>query len=290
MTDVDVATAAAVKVARSCGVDVTGTRLIGGYANILVLLEPHDVVARVSGTSGAVRDGFDWMAREVDVARHLAEVGAQAVRPSTLLPPGPHPSGDVAITYWDYLRLADRQPTPVEAGEALAALHYGLAGYQGDLRFLGPLFEGLAILRRPELVGLLGGQARSLVERRNARIAQAVAELPREGRPLHGDPHYGNLLMTTEGAVWGDFEDVCTGPAEWDAACLIASSRVLGNGHAAEACLQAYGMALDGALLDLFVEARTLQGLAWALLGIEAASEHPRVKRRLEWLAQRERC
>jgi hypothetical protein len=33
---------------------------------------------------------------------------------------------------------------------------------------------------------------------------------------LHGAPHLGNLLQTSEGALWTDFETACRGPVEWD--------------------------------------------------------------------------
>jgi hypothetical protein len=35
-------------------------------------------------------------------------------------------------------------------------------------------------------------------------------------RPLHGEPHDGNSVVTPEGIRWIDFEAACVGPVEWD--------------------------------------------------------------------------
>ena len=35
---------------------------------------------------------------------------------------------------------------------------------------------------------------------------------------LHGEPHYGNRVMTAQGVRWIDFESCCVGPLEWDLA------------------------------------------------------------------------
>jgi hypothetical protein len=35
---------------------------------------------------------------------------------------------------------------------------------------------------------------------------------------LHGEPHSGNRMETSEGLRWIDFESTCTGPLEWDLA------------------------------------------------------------------------
>jgi Ser/Thr protein kinase RdoA (MazF antagonist) len=34
--------------------------------------------------------------------------------------------------------------------------------------------------------------------------------------PILGDAHLGNVFITTDSALWNDFEDACLGPREWD--------------------------------------------------------------------------
>jgi len=53
-----------------------------------------------------------------------------------------------------------------------------------------------------------------------ARLVRVgLGELPTDPRgwiALHGDAHFGNVMITPAGAVWCDFEAVCRGPLEWD--------------------------------------------------------------------------
>jgi thiamine kinase-like enzyme len=37
---------------------------------------------------------------------------------------------------------------------------------------------------------------------------------------LHGDAHFGNLLVTRDGLLWTDWEDAFLGPVEWDLASI----------------------------------------------------------------------
>lgn len=46
-------------------------------------------------------------------------------------------------------------------------------------------------------------------------------------RPLHGEPHLGNVLSTAAGPRWIDFEASCTGPLEWDLASVPADAVAL---------------------------------------------------------------
>ena len=40
--------------------------------------------------------------------------------------------------------------------------------------------------------------------------------LPLRLVPILGDAHLGNVFITSDGALWNDFEDACLGPREWD--------------------------------------------------------------------------
>ena len=44
-------------------------------------------------------------------------------------------------------------------------------------------------------------------------------------RPLHGEPHDGNRLLTAAGVRWIDFEGSCRGPVEWDLTFLTEVER-----------------------------------------------------------------
>jgi thiamine kinase-like enzyme len=51
-----------------------------------------------------------------------------------------------------------------------------------------------------------------------------VARQDFANRPLHGDPHAGNVIAAASGRRWVDFEATCVGPLEWDLASLDAET------------------------------------------------------------------
>ncbi len=273
-------------VASAWHLEIASATLLGDYSNALIKLEPLPLVARVATNSARVRADLDWMRRELSVANFIVSVGGRAVAPSTLLPPGPHSLGGLNLSFWEYVETTGVPPTPQEAGESLRELHDDLIGYREILPTLSPLSEAWTIIARPELIGALRCKARDIVTRSVDRVRLRLRGAGYDSRPLHGDAHYGNLWKSSNGPIWGDFEDCCAGPIEWDLACLTASSRVLGTGRAADAALAGYGRGFDPVLLDVLVEARTLQAIAWAYVCLPEPQSNPRVQHRLAWLAR----
>ncbi|GAB3397905.1 phosphotransferase [Amycolatopsis echigonensis] len=101
--------------AATAGIDATDMTLLRDGSNAVVRL-PHHVVARVGapGTS-------DNAARQVQVARWLAEYGITVVMPLAA-PPHPTLVGDRPVTWWTELP-EHRHSSPAELGAALQALH-----------------------------------------------------------------------------------------------------------------------------------------------------------------------
>lgn len=76
-----------------------------------------------------------------------------------------------------------------------------------------------------------------------------------------------NVLATSRGPLWIDWEDCFAGPLEWDLACLVKSGRLTGRGaDRAEAALAAHGGGYEDGLLGLMIDARALQSDAWGRL------------------------
>lgn len=278
---------ASLAVANAFGLPARTATLIGGYSNTLLKLEPLPLVARVAAATMTVRPGVEWMKREVAVADFLSANGARCVRPSQLLPPGPHCHDSLNMTFWDYLETGPNPPEPTQTGILLRDLHDALSNYPETLPRVTPLAEALSMLESPDLKQPLQREAEYIVSRAVERVRVQMDRHVLECRPLHGDAHYGNLWQTADGFFWGDFEDACSGPIEWDVACMVTSSLVFGPGSAAASAIQGYGRELDLELLDLLVEARTLQGIAWALISLPEPATNPRLQKRLNWLALR---
>ena len=280
---VDRATQAASAVAHRSGIRNFTPLVLDGYSNTLVRLAPHPIVARVATLSSAVRQCEQSMTREIAVGLALARKGAASARPSHLLPPGPHQEKGVWLSFWTYVDVKPERATPAEAGQQLHALHETLSQLRVELSCLSPFYEGQAIVAS-HLGHRLDLEARRLVETQFKDVRQRIEAVCAVCRPLHGDAHYGNLMRTDEGLIWGDFEDTCCGPIEWDIACLTASSRVFGRGQAASEALAGYGGPYSAAKLDLLIKARVLQAIAWGLVALPDPARDPRLIARLTWL------
>lgn len=252
---------------------------------MLIKLEPLPLVARVAAATMAVRPGVEWMEREVAVANFLAANAAKSVRQSQLLPPGAHSHAGLNMTFWDFLEVHPNPPKPRRTGRLLRELHKVLISYPETLPRLTPLAEALTILNRSDVSRLLQREARRIVSQSVERVRYRIDRQVLDCRPLHGDAHHGNVWQTTNELVWVDFEDACERPIEWDIACMVASSYVFGTGRAASLAIQGYDHELDLDLLKLLVEARTLQGIAWALISLPNPARHPRLQKRLKWLS-----
>ena len=137
----------------------------------------------------------------------------------------------------------------------LGHLHAALASYDADLPpLVGPLTDIATALARSD-DRVLHGAAEALVP--------LALSWPR--RPLHGDAHTGNVLLTSTGWRWTDFEDVCAGPVEWDLASMTVT----------DAALAAYPGHLDPTRLEECRDLRRLQILASLLVGdLDEASLH----------------
>lgn len=217
-------------------------RLLSDCNNTIVHLDPWPVVAKVADTShrptAAAR-----LRRELDVALHLTRVGAPVGAPSLELPVRPHRHGSLVVTFWRYY---EHDPggsiDPSAASRTLREVHRALESYLGDL----PLFPLLPDPRHlcaeeQEHAFLLG---------EHARLAAALEGRAWARRPLHGDPHRGNLLLTRGGCLWIDFESACLGPQEWDLSALPGG----GSGSWPD---------VDRELLALLRRLRTLRTVAW---------------------------
>jgi thiamine kinase-like enzyme len=250
---------AATEVAKAHGISVEMPRVLANAYAVRVHLEPAPIVARVSTLTALLRPPIEeWLTREVEVASFLAEKGAPVVPPSRLLPAGPHQHDGLWITFWQYVKpLSDEIPDSALTGTMLADLHKSLRDYQGELPLLAPALNDVPrSLERIEQLEILPPEDIAFIR---AKYEEALPRLQNpEGplQPLHGDAHGGNLILSEQGLLWNDLEDVCLGPTAWD---LV---------NIGEAGITAYAesapeSAPDAELLKFYTHARQLQGIAW---------------------------
>jgi hypothetical protein len=251
---------AAVAVARAHGVRCDDAVILRDQLNVLVHLKPAPVVARVAGTIAAVRPGATWQRRELAITSHLAAAGAPVVAPTDVLPPGPHEHAGRVLSFFEYVDVLDAPADPVAAGEGLRFCHEALRDFRGSLPVLSGVTEAealLATLAAEESID--GTRAHELLDRIH-QLHGTLGTLRSPIQPLHGDAHLNNVLNSSRGPLWNDWEDTCLGPLGWDAACLKLTRD---GGERAEAALAASGIDLDPGELALWVEARSLQVAVW---------------------------
>ena len=100
----------------------------------------------------------------------------------------------------------------------------------------------------------------------------------------------GNLMNTTRGLLWTDWEDAFSGPVEWDAASIIWNAQILDQDHAtADAILDAYreaGGQLNPRALHQSLIARAAVMTAWYPILYPNPNEEriAKLQRRIEWL------
>lgn len=259
---------AARELGRRHGLGDAEPRILKDGSNLLVHLAPAPVVVRVATFTAWIRgDPLPYLRREVALTAALTGIRAAVAPPSPLVPPGPHVVDGWAMTVTSFVdHEAGAVPTGREALVALDDLHRHLRATSVALPLLGPAREDLdlawATLVR---AGLLAEAAVACLRVERDRLVAELLSAAPESQALHGDAFPRNTLVGPGGIVWIDLEDACLGPAAWDHAVLIRSSR--------DADVEANLRTRDGdRAIDAALALRGLQSDAWAQLHDARAS------------------
>jgi hypothetical protein len=199
------------------------------------------------------------------VARHLAAAGVPSTRAADEVPAGPHACDGFALAFWRYEPHSTVSLAPGQFAAALAELHDGLTGLDvSDAP--GPYGDVATMLAQVPVPARLRAEAQ--------RLEAHMRTFP--VRPLHGDAHPGNVLVTASGPRWNDFEDAWQGPLGWDLACVRESSQIDGV-----LVLEHYRGAATDAEIEVCSRYRRLFGVLWRLFRAQtdprwrpAAAEH----------------
>ena len=163
------------------------------------------------------------------------------------------------MSLWEHVEIITSEVSAADIGRSLRSLHDAMARYCGALPPRSAVLE--------EIDWLLTALAEhcadaALIEERD-RLAPLMLQVDAAGQPLHGDASLSNLLSTSAGPRWNDFEDVCFGSPVWDVVGLLDDAREHhGDAFAAE-LLAAYEQDVDPALIPLVRGAQTLYGTLW---------------------------
>jgi hypothetical protein len=254
----------------------------------LVLRLSESLVARVVTDCDGPRKGGEWFARESAVACHLARQGAPVIPMHPQIPPGPHEQLGYTLNFWQFVTILDEVPPAEETGRTLFQCHEALRRFKDPLPVLGILRETLDLLDNTRPSEMLRLDDIILLKDRLATSTAALENFPMQ--PLHGDAHGGNLICTTQGLLWTDWEDTFLGPVEWDLASIIWNARFLDRDTTTvDAILGTYikqGGEIDQAALHHSQIARAAVMSAWyPILYPEPTPERrEKLRFRLDWL------
>ncbi|WP_329481539.1 aminoglycoside phosphotransferase family protein [Kribbella sp. NBC_01484] len=226
----ETAVQAAATAARDLGLTVTDPTVLYDAFSVVVHLKPSPVVARVPMNLPDYLTDVEVaerrQQRELDLAAWLLSNGHPVVAPSPLVPLKPVERDGFSMTFWQYVEQSG-QVDYLAATTRAAELHAVLADYPEELPWLTPLLavpSGLATLEA--VPGLLEQEdvdrARAewevlrpvLTSRAGFEAVFPAATI----QTIHGDAPAYNVIPTTGGMVWADFEDATLGPIEWDMA------------------------------------------------------------------------
>ena len=247
----------------------------------LVLRLTETLVARVVQDTGGPRQGTEWFARENAIAQHLTQQGAPVIPLHPELPPGPHEHLGYPINFWQFVTRIDAEPEPREIGRTLRECHEAMRSFKEPLPKLAILAESLAILDEREL---FPHATQQMLRDHLLHTIEVLGAFPHQ--PQHGDAHLGNLMNTTQGLLWTDWEDTFAGPVEWDVASAIWNAKLLDEDHATvDAILAGYGPVNEQALHQCLIGRAAVMTAWYPILYPHPNEERlSRLQRRIQWL------
>lgn len=292
MSELNLPTRAAIETALAHG--ITPDRcVVLQDASTLVLRLTESLVARVVQDRDGPRQGTEWFARENAIAAHLTQHGAPVIPLHPDLPPGPYEHLGYPLNFWQFVTRIDEELQPAEVGRTLWQCHAVMRRFPGELPNLAIISESLALLETLRLKALLPLADVELLAQHLQQALTTLGQAPAP-QPLHGDAHMGNLMNTTRGLLWTDWEDTFSGPAEWDVASVVWNALILEQDHATvDGVLSAYSAA-GGQINDLMLKhcliARAAVITAWypLLYPSPNADRQDKLQKRLQWLRHAE--
>ncbi len=206
---------AAMRVASALGLGADEALVIQNSNRVTLRLLPCDVLARVAPLAYRERAMF-----EVEVARKLAAAGGPVAELEPWVEPGVHIRDRFAVNLWRYYEAApDGEVSAADYATVLGQLHAAMREIDVTApHFTERIAEAQELVGDPSRTPELHAADRALLNETLRDLRRSIGERGAPEQLLHGEPHPGNVLNTTRGLVFIDFETTCCGPIEFDVA------------------------------------------------------------------------
>ena len=208
---------AATEIAATYRIKSDAPVLLKDSNNTVIHLAPSPVVAKVA-TSKLRKQHVSNLEHELNVALHLASLGAPIVPPSGEIPPAVYRDGELEVTFWQYCPGEVREEIDCpELIATLKAFQIAFANYQGELKsFTDKYQECYALLDSDRLSPELLMADRQFLQEVYEHLCAKLQTFDYECVPAHEEIHGGNVLWTDTKPLLIDFESCCLAPREID--------------------------------------------------------------------------
>ena len=203
------AIAAATSLAGTLDLQVRDAVVIQNSNTLALRLLPCDVFARTALV------GQDVAAFEVQVAQALAAVTAPIASLDPRVEPRVYELDGFAVTFWTYYRSVANRGSPPDYANALHRLHAAMRSVHIEApHFTERIAAAERLLTHRDETPALDAGDRLMLLNALRGAGQAIRSRVAADQLLHGEPHPGNLLSTSDGLLFVDFETCCRGPVE----------------------------------------------------------------------------
>ncbi|MDP2291387.1 MAG: phosphotransferase [Actinomycetota bacterium] len=213
--DVRRAVAAATSVAAARDMAVDDAVVLSDSNRLVVRLTPCDGGARVAPESH-----FASSELEVALVSRLVRTGSPAAGLDPRFVPRVVVRDGFEIAMWTHFEpVPERAVPPAEYASALGRLHVGLR--QVDIAAPHVMDRVAAVQRdvaNRDITPDLADADRVLLADSLRDVRGSIVDRRAPEQLLHGEPHPWNLLDTSEGLLFIDFENTARGPVEYDLA------------------------------------------------------------------------
>ena len=206
---------AAISSASGLGLSVEDAVLVHNSNRIAVRLLPCNVLARIA--SDRDRLGAHL---EVEIARLLAQTDNSVALLEPRVAPSVYETMAFVVTFWTYYELLPGEIAATDYARALNKMHAGMRTIADPPapHFTTRVAEALRLVGDRDRSPSLSEVDRHFLHETLERLTREITRRGAGEQLLHGEPHAGNLMRTTEGLLFMDLETCCRGPVEFDVA------------------------------------------------------------------------
>ena len=212
-TDVARAIDAAISIAVALDLSADEATVLQNSNKLALRLRPCDVFARVAPV------GHEHASFEIELAQRLAETESPVAALEPRVEQRGYERDGFEVTLWTFYEPAAPEISPAAYAEALERLHAGMRKLDVPTpHFTDRVASAEQLVTSRDLTPELTDADREMLASTLRRSRRAILDHGVAEQLLHGEPHPGNVLSTSNGTLFVDLETCCRGPVEFDLA------------------------------------------------------------------------